>query len=929
MEAGLALAIANGVLGKLGQIATEQALNEASLLLNFKSDFKWLEKKLRHISVSLQVADEQSEQNKDVKEWLAEVRNIVFDAEDIIDECGVEYLYTNTSQSCVSNCSQLLFRYKMGKRIKDIKERIRSAIQDAQELKLFREVAHLSQPSTSTSQSERRTESKRGIILDKATPAVAVEHKVDEILRLLENPAFRVVAVVGMGGLGKTFLVQHVFNRSKHRYECYARISVSQTYSLRKLQCDLAFQMNFQIDSSISDWLAAEFIHGKLDGRRCLIVLDDVWRTSVEGNLISRLGLPTGSNSQCIIVVTTRSRDVAQNLNAHIYEMPHLSEDDSWNLFCQFAFRDREGNRPPEQLERLAHQIVQECGRLPLALRTVAASMARSSLTSDWDAKLGQLKKVGTGEDSVMKILKLSYDSLPPYLKSCFAYFSFFPEDTHIFYCTFPIEGAIYYEDYVIYLWIAEGFIPQEKDREQWDTGLDYLNQLVNLCLLEVDRVKGCYTVHDLLLDLVVNICKEHECEFDLPSKETSCRRLLVAKKDITTNEISERRLKCQRFLRTLSFSHIPGITSIPQQLLDHVRVLRVIDFSRTAISTLPKCVGNLKLMRVLNLSYTQIRELPACVRRLKSLQFLDVSFCKSLQSLPHWIGELSRLSHLNLERCSDWGTLTLAYMPKGISQFLSLRTLKSDCFILSTEENEFLSVKDVGNLTNLQEISFSLKDVSGLTSLEDGIFDHLVKMRILRVANIIPATESDREESSLPAFPEKMNVMKDLQQLYLSRFSVPSWICGMENLTDLFLDECCDYSSLQKMPRLRLLCLRNDSKCRELPKEFGESGGFPKLVKLQIEDFPLLEELPALEEGAMPRLEGLGIMNCPLVKRVPEGLEQIEDFPLLEELPALEEGAMPRLEGLGIMNCPLVKRVPEGLERWHWLSRGKFVPSG
>ncbi|GLJ19703.1 hypothetical protein SUGI_0357000 [Cryptomeria japonica] len=176
--------------------------------------------------------------------------------------------------------------------------------------------------------------------------------------------------------------------------------------------------------------------------------------------------------------------------------------------------------------------------------------------------------------------------------------------------------------------------------------------------------------------------------------------------------------------------------------------------------------------------------------------------------------------------------------------------------------------------------------------------------MRILGVRNAIPATEGDREESSLPALPEKMNAMKGLQQLSLWYFSVPSWVCGMENLTDLFLNSCSDYSSLQKMPSLRLLTLKNDSKCRELPKEFGESGGFPKLANMQIQDFPLLEELPALEEGAMQVLELLIIDNCPRVKRVPEGLERLRR---LKNIDVYKEAS-----------GELEERLKEGGEDWN-----------
>ncbi|GLJ19767.1 hypothetical protein SUGI_0358060 [Cryptomeria japonica] len=216
MEGGLALAFANGVIGKLGEVAAEKALNEASLLVNFKTDFKWLEKELSQLFTSLQAADQLTGHNEPVKKWLAEVRNICFDAEDIVDECSVEHLYTNTSQSCVCSCSQLVFQYKMGKRIKELKDRISSTIEEAQRLKLFHDVAHLSRPSTSTS-TIGGEELRRWDIFETNSPAVAIDHKVDEILTLLDNPAIGVVAVVGMGGLGKTFLLHHVYDRTKHR----------------------------------------------------------------------------------------------------------------------------------------------------------------------------------------------------------------------------------------------------------------------------------------------------------------------------------------------------------------------------------------------------------------------------------------------------------------------------------------------------------------------------------------------------------------------------------------------------------------------------------------------------------------------------------------------------------------------------------------
>ncbi|KAH9319222.1 hypothetical protein KI387_020991, partial [Taxus chinensis] len=97
----------------------------------------------------------------------------------------------------------------------------------------------------------------------------------------------------------------------------------------------------------ISEVLAAEYIRSRLESTRCLIVLDDVWRT--------------------------------------------LSEEESWELFYAFAFSECEQNRTPRDLERIASEIDKESKRLPLAVKTVAASLAGKTSFRGWESKLREL----------------------------------------------------------------------------------------------------------------------------------------------------------------------------------------------------------------------------------------------------------------------------------------------------------------------------------------------------------------------------------------------------------------------------------------------------------------------------------------------------------------------------------------------------------
>ncbi|GLJ19205.1 hypothetical protein SUGI_0345020 [Cryptomeria japonica] len=842
----MAGAIAQGVIGKLTEMIIQQAAEEAALVFNFTRDFDWLKEELTSISACLAHADSRAVQEKSVKTWLHRVRDVAWDAEDIVEECAVRRLYTS-----IYNPDELFFRSRMGKRIQQVKEGIKSIRQSGKQLKLFRDlVPPASEPPSSSAGGSAGGRAWRGnSLLPRDSHPVAIEPKLQHLISLIDESNVPVIAVVGMGGAGKTFLLQNVLHRVKQRYDHSIWLPISQSYSVHKLQCDLASHMgDLEVRvKDVSDERAAELIHASLQGKKSLIVLDDVWRAAREDNIIRSLGLPTGHDSQCKVLVTTRSRDVCQNLGAFPYKMELLSEQESWELFCAHAFA---GNPPPYHLQVIAQQIVKQCGRLPLALKITGASLSVCTEISQWSSKLHELMEVANvNTDPVMKILRLSYDSLPATLKPCFSYLSFFPQDERID-C-----------EYLINLWIAEGLIPQKED--QLDVAWGYLYQLANLCLVEVwerwSLIKYC-KIHDLLFDLAIDISKENRCTFDVVDVFTSMKRILLFKKGIIESKIS-----CPRSLRTLSFYNNP-IEKIKASFFSPMRLLRVLDLRRTQISTLPHSVEKLKLLRLLNLSGTNIEEVPICVRSLKSLVLLDLSYCRHLQRLPKWISALKRLQHLSILACHIG---LLSHLPREISELVSLRVLRSDLLRLSVEEDGFLKLEDVAKLLRLQQLRIIVEHEKGLKSIEDGILAQLLNMRHLSISSGFP-TELH--------LPHNITALQYLQTLYLEYFAVPSWVCRVTNLTQLILkgSECSDYPALEAMPNLMEMRLMGHKNCRKVPKAFGKSSGFPKLKFLTISSFPLLEELPDLEDGAMAVLEKFNLEWCPRVKNVPEGLEQL-----------------------------------------------------
>ncbi|ERN05785.1 hypothetical protein AMTR_s00006p00255060 [Amborella trichopoda] len=96
------------------------------------------------------------------------------------------------------------------------------------------------------------------------------------------------------------------------------------------------------------------------------------------------------------------------------------------------------------------------------------------------------------------------------------------------------------------------------------------------------------------------------------------------------------------------------------------------------------------------------------------------------------------------------------------------------------------------------------------------------------------------------------------LKKLRLQRVLVklPSWVCGLQNLTKLILSHSelkeDVFPMLEQLPKLRVLHLLFDA---YIGKELAcvSMEGFPQLQSLTLDSLPNLEESKGVEQGAMP----------------------------------------------------------------------------
>ncbi|KAJ4822411.1 hypothetical protein Tsubulata_023540, partial [Turnera subulata] len=123
-----------------------------------------------------------------------------------------------------------------------------------------------------------------------------------------------------------------------------------------------------------------------LEGKKFLLVLDDVWNEEVNKweSLKERLSIVSGSNGNAIIV-TTRSRKTASMMETSPgirHELEALKDEECWSIIQETVGSDR--GSISRNLEKLGMDIAKKCGGLPLAARMLGGLMRSSKEENHW-----------------------------------------------------------------------------------------------------------------------------------------------------------------------------------------------------------------------------------------------------------------------------------------------------------------------------------------------------------------------------------------------------------------------------------------------------------------------------------------------------------------------------------------------------------------
>ncbi|ONH89687.1 hypothetical protein PRUPE_8G009500 [Prunus persica] len=204
-----------------------------------------------------------------------------------------------------------------------------------------------------------------------------------------------VISVVGMGGSGKTTLVAKTFTSEsvKRHFSCYARITVSLSYVIEDLFRSLIEEVHQATKeevpaaadlNSMSDRELLHILVTYLEFRRYLVVSNDVWDIKLLKEM--SIALPNrqlGSR----IMLTTRKEDIAFysfGVESHVHRIQPLEKNEAWELFSKKAFTTYQNKRCPPELESSARELLGKCKGLPLAIVALGGLMSSKESSTEW-----------------------------------------------------------------------------------------------------------------------------------------------------------------------------------------------------------------------------------------------------------------------------------------------------------------------------------------------------------------------------------------------------------------------------------------------------------------------------------------------------------------------------------------------------------------
>ncbi|XP_028550111.1 putative disease resistance protein RGA4 [Dendrobium catenatum] len=905
-----------------------------------------------------------SDQNPALNEWIWQLRDALDEVNDVLDE--LEYMKHKKQLSKNKEEAKLIKNKKLRKvrsMMKSMKKRLvkivkRALKRDPNLKRLEKAVQKLDKVSADVTtflhllESAKKEQKEQEVDFYKARETGSLpttnyfigrgkdKESVVQWLRKQSNEPqtsryrnISLLSIVGHGGMGKTTLLQHVYEdeMTKEFFDLKMWVCVSNNFDVKKVIAD----MLESLEKKKPDLDSLDALQGKLKkevmSKRFLLVLDDVWEEEEErdkrkwGNVLAPLA-SGGFGSK--ILVTTRTDSVALMFEEVILEkteplrLEGLEEEKCLELLNTHAFAvDNLDDQRYLKLKPITAEIVKKLSGSPLAAKVIGGILNSNLDEGHWRRVLDSvLEIIKLGQNDIMPVLRLSYVHLPKPLKSCFTFCSIFPQDYN------------FDRDALVRQWIALGFI-QPSDHIQGeimeDIGERYFDVLVKKNFF--DKFEGYYKVHDLMHELAQSLsiyeCLRVEDGANLSSIIPKTLRYLSVS---TTNQDIIKKIGQFKYLHALFLSYEASIQDLCNALIKIFKASRSLRllyiWTPKDLKIIPKEIGNL-----IHLRYLEIK--------LEALSF---------PMLPR---SVSNLYHLQYIIYNGWMPVTTKedFLPSDINNLSNLRYMELPNTCIS-------SICGIGKLKFLQELNMLyLRDVSGYRIGELENMNDLFKLEINCLENVNDAEEAcsaklcekkrltdltlnwnDTDLKNINLYEKVLDNLQPpncLRNLKIRRYMgarSAKWMNNVNlisNLEKIDLWGCMAWETLPPFGQLlflKSLYLSKMPKVKWLESKFSGNDKYHAFPSLEVLHITLLEALEdwfepgvAAEDGCLfPCLIKLELYYCPKLKELPSLPPKLKSLWIhsnmeWKTLNFCSNSIPIPLETLNVCNCPNITSLP------------------
>ncbi|KAK2386104.1 putative disease resistance RPP13 protein [Trifolium repens] len=870
---------------------------------------KELDIKLNSINHVLEEAEIKQYQNTHVRKWLDELKHVLYEADQILDEIATDAMLNkmNAESECVINFLSGMWSSMTTNpfepRINEQLEKLELLADQTKRLGLEDSPSASKEGLVSWKPSKRLSTT---ALVDESTIYGRDVHKEKLIKILLEGidsgNQVPIISIVGLGGMGKTTLAKLVYNDKKiqDHFELEAWVYVSESFDVVGLTKTILKSFNSSADGEDLNLLQHQLQH-LLSGKKYFLVLDDIWNGNAE--CWEQLLLPFNhhGSSGSKIIVTTREKEVADVLNSTLFDLEQLDKSDCWSLFVTYAFHGKNVREYPN-LELIGKKIVDKCGGLPLAVKTLGQLLRRKFSEHEWRKILEtDMWRLSDEDNNINPVLRLSYHNLPSNRKRCFAYCSLFP------------KGYGFDKGGLIKFWMAEGLLKcSGADKSEEEMGNEIFNDLESISFFQKSWHYK-FVMHDLVNDLTKSVSGEFCMQIEGPRVEGILERTrhiwLTPQYLSCCDKLLEPICECKG-LRSLIVKWPTAMlisNNVQRDLFSRLTCLRMLSFRGCGLSELVDEIGNLKLLRYLDLSDTKVKSLPDTICMLYNLQTLLLERCHKLTELPSNFSKLINLRHLELPFDRS-GHPCIKKLPKNIGKLNKLQSLPY--FIVEEQNGSVL--KELEKLNHIHG-TICIEGLSNVIDPADAAMANLKDKQYLEELHMNFYLEKMNESivKSNVSVLEVLQPNSNLKKLTIVNYngnSFPNWLRGshLPNLVSLELKNCGLCSQLPPLGQFSLLkglCISGFPNLKRVPPQHP-----PSLQALEIYNCDKLEECLCLEGS--PLLEYVSIKKCSKLRRAP--LPQ--HIPSLQKLEIRDcemlEISIPKSDSMIMLNLQRCHRV-------------------